>query len=45
MVKDELEKGLEGGVNVILNPGKPRKGCFEIREDGENGEKFISLWI
>ncbi|XP_027083403.1 uncharacterized protein [Coffea arabica] len=42
-VKDGLEKGLDGGVNVILNPEKPRRGCFEIREEGENGEKFISL--
>lgn len=43
LVKDGLEKGLGGGVNVILNPEKPRRGCFEIREEGENGEKFISL--
>lgn len=43
-VKSGLEKGLAaGGVNVILNPEKPRRGCFEIREGGENGEKFISL--
>ncbi|KAI5655527.1 hypothetical protein M9H77_32714 [Catharanthus roseus] len=42
-VKNGLEKGLEGEVNVIINPEKPRRGCFEIREEGENGEKFISL--
>ncbi|KAL3499368.1 hypothetical protein ACH5RR_038461 [Cinchona calisaya] len=43
MVKEGLEKGLNGEINVVLNPGNPRKGCFEIREDGENGEVFISL--
>ncbi|CAI9093996.1 OLC1v1029625C1 [Oldenlandia corymbosa var. corymbosa] len=42
-VKDGLEKGMDGAVNVVLNPEKPRRGCFEIREDGENGEKFITL--
>lgn len=44
-VKSGLEKALTDGdgVNVILNPEKPRRGCFEIREEGENGEKFISL--
>lgn len=42
-VKNGLEKGLEGEVNVIINPEKPRRGCFEIREEGGNGEKFISL--
>ncbi|KAL4334331.1 hypothetical protein GQ457_07G043660 [Hibiscus cannabinus] len=39
-VRDGLQKGVPG-VNVLLNPGKPRKGCFEIREEG--GETFISL--
>nr|GMD75145.1 selenoprotein H-like [Ipomoea batatas]GMD81412.1 selenoprotein H-like [Ipomoea batatas] len=39
-VKEGLEKGF-AGVNVVVNPEKPRRGCFEIRE--ENGEKFISL--
>ncbi|KAK8513462.1 hypothetical protein V6N13_002204 [Hibiscus sabdariffa] len=39
-VRDGLQKGVPG-VNVLLNPDKPRKGCFEIREEG--GETFISL--
>ncbi|KAM1200687.1 hypothetical protein ACFX2I_016938 [Malus domestica] len=39
-VKDGLEKGVPG-IKVLLNPDKPRKGCFEIREEG--GETFISL--
>ncbi|KAF7817192.1 fasciclin-like arabinogalactan protein 3 [Senna tora] len=39
-VKEGLEKSV-AGITVILNPEKPRKGCFEIREEG--GEKFISL--
>ncbi|XP_017983619.1 PREDICTED: selenoprotein H [Theobroma cacao] len=39
-VKDGLEKGVPG-IKVLLNPEKPRRGCFEIREEG--GEKFISL--
>ncbi|CAL9227581.1 unnamed protein product [Arabidopsis halleri] len=40
----QVKEGLEGavpGVNVTLNPEKPRRGCFEIREEG--GETFISL--
>ncbi|PHT58055.1 hypothetical protein CQW23_00418 [Capsicum baccatum] len=41
-VKEELEKGVPG-LEVRVNPEKPRRGCFEIRVDGENGEKFISL--
>lgn len=41
-VKEELEKGVPG-LEVRVNPEKPRRGCFEIRADGENGEKFISL--
>ncbi|KAJ4833577.1 hypothetical protein Tsubulata_026893 [Turnera subulata] len=40
MVKDGLEKAVPG-INVLLNPDKPRRGCLEIREEG--GEKFISL--
>lgn len=43
LVKNGLEKSLEGGFKVVLNPEKPRRGCFEIREEDENGEKFISL--
>ncbi|XP_047339281.1 uncharacterized protein LOC124942769 [Impatiens glandulifera] len=39
-VKDGLEKGVSG-VTVIVNPEKPRRGCFEIRDD--EGKKFISL--
>ncbi|KAL0726573.1 hypothetical protein Bca4012_022666 [Brassica carinata] len=40
----QVKEGLEGavpGVTVTLNPDKPRRGCFEIREEG--GETFISL--
>ncbi|KAA8525774.1 hypothetical protein F0562_007629 [Nyssa sinensis] len=39
-VKNGLENGLPG-ITVLVNPEKPRRGCFEIREEG--GEKFISL--
>ncbi|KAJ8758575.1 hypothetical protein K2173_000296 [Erythroxylum novogranatense] len=39
-VKTGIEKAVPG-VSVVLNPEKPRRGCFEIREEG--GEKFISL--
>ncbi|XP_039017910.1 selenoprotein H-like [Hibiscus syriacus] len=39
-VKYGLEKGVPG-VKVTLNPEKPRRGCFEIREEG--GDTFISL--
>ncbi|XP_022750393.1 uncharacterized protein LOC111299461 [Durio zibethinus] len=39
-VRDGLQKGVPG-IRVLLNPEKPRRGCFEIRE--ESGEKFISL--
>ncbi|XP_022730701.1 selenoprotein H-like isoform X2 [Durio zibethinus] len=39
-VRDGLKKGVPG-IKVLLNPKKPRRGCFEIRE--EDGEKFISL--
>ncbi|XP_055819505.1 uncharacterized protein LOC129888574 [Solanum dulcamara] len=41
-VKQELENGVPG-LEVRVNPEKPRRGCFEIRLDGENGEKFVSL--
>ncbi|XP_071692089.1 uncharacterized protein [Rutidosis leptorrhynchoides] len=39
-VKDGLEKAVSG-ITVLVNPEKPRRGCFEIREEG--GKKFISL--
>lgn len=39
-VKAGLENGVPG-IIVLLNPEKPRRGCFEIREEG--GEKFITL--
>ncbi|KAL4332562.1 hypothetical protein GQ457_07G037000 [Hibiscus cannabinus] len=39
-VRHGLEKGVPG-VKVLLNPEKPRRGCFEIREEG--GKTFISL--
>ncbi|KAF8084684.1 hypothetical protein N665_0707s0017 [Sinapis alba] len=39
-VKEGLEKAVPGIV-VTLNAAKPRRGCFEIRE--ESGETFISL--
>ncbi|GER30575.1 SelT/selW/selH selenoprotein domain containing protein [Striga asiatica] len=39
-VKVELEKEVSG-VNVVVNPEKPRRGCFEIREKG--GDIFVSL--
>uniref|UniRef100_A0A1D1YJP8 Selenoprotein H n=1 Tax=Anthurium amnicola TaxID=1678845 RepID=A0A1D1YJP8_9ARAE len=40
MVKDGLESGVPG-ITVIVNPEKPRRGCFEIRE--ADGETFVSL--
>ncbi|XAR69628.1 hypothetical protein NMG60_11001304 [Bertholletia excelsa] len=40
LVKDGLEKGVSG-ITVLVNPEKPRRGCFEVREEG--GQKFISL--
>ncbi|KAK7384827.1 hypothetical protein VNO78_30530 [Psophocarpus tetragonolobus] len=40
MVKQGIEKA-DKGVRVILNPEKPRRGCFEIRE--QEGKTFISL--
>ncbi|XP_057764331.1 uncharacterized protein LOC130985386 [Salvia miltiorrhiza] len=39
-VKEGLEKEV-AGVNVVVNREKPRRGCFEIREEG--GEVFVSL--
>ncbi|KAL8543729.1 hypothetical protein ACS0TY_004335 [Phlomoides rotata] len=39
-VKEGLQKSV-AGVNVLVNPEKPRRGCFEIREEG--GEVFVSL--
>ncbi|KAL8266825.1 hypothetical protein R6Q59_004169 [Mikania micrantha] len=39
-VKNDLEKAVSG-INVLVNPEKPRRGCFEVREEG--GKKFISL--
>ncbi|XP_057504339.1 uncharacterized protein LOC130787880 [Actinidia eriantha] len=39
-VKNGLENDVSG-ITVLVNPEKPRRGCFEIREEG--GEKFISL--
>ncbi|KAK6783290.1 hypothetical protein RDI58_021087 [Solanum bulbocastanum] len=41
-VKEELENGVPG-LEIRVNPEKPRRGCFEIRVDGEKGEKFVSL--
>ncbi|XP_027332937.1 uncharacterized protein LOC113847840 [Abrus precatorius] len=40
LVKEGLEKA-GCGITVILNPEKPRRGCFEIRQ--QEGKKFISL--
>ncbi|KAL7001858.1 hypothetical protein U1Q18_003008 [Sarracenia purpurea var. burkii] len=39
-VKNGLENGISG-IIVLVNPEKPRRGCFEIREEG--GETLISL--
>ncbi|XP_072997476.1 uncharacterized protein [Typha latifolia] len=39
-VKEGLESAVPG-VTVHINPEKPRRGCFEIREEG--GEVFVSL--
>ncbi|XP_068649421.1 uncharacterized protein [Aristolochia californica] len=41
---EEVKKGLEDGlpdIMVRINPEKPRRGCFEVRED--SGETFVSL--
>ncbi|KAI3728056.1 hypothetical protein L6452_16684 [Arctium lappa] len=40
----KVKLGLENavsGITVLINPEKPRRGCFEVREEG--GKKFISL--
>ncbi|XP_056848808.1 uncharacterized protein LOC130498964 [Raphanus sativus] len=37
----ECREGAVPGVKMTLNPEKPRRGCFEIREEG--GETFITL--
>ncbi|XP_024632519.1 selenoprotein H [Medicago truncatula] len=43
----EVKDGLEGSqaidVVVKLNPEKPRRGCFEIRQQGD--QTFISLLV
>ncbi|XP_076908067.1 uncharacterized protein LOC143564775 [Bidens hawaiensis] len=39
-VKLGLENAISG-INVLVNPVKPRRGCFEVREEG--GKTFISL--
>ncbi|XP_071701708.1 uncharacterized protein [Rutidosis leptorrhynchoides] len=39
-VKDGLENAVSD-ITVLVNPEKPRRGCFEVREIG--GKKFISL--
>ncbi|CAL9194209.1 uncharacterized protein LOC103990161 [Musa acuminata AAA Group] len=39
-VKEGLESAVPGTV-VTINPEKPRRGCFEIRE--ESGQIFVSL--
>ncbi|WOL15010.1 selenoprotein H [Canna indica] len=39
-VKEGLENSVSG-IIVTVNPDKPRRGCFEIRE--ENGQVFVSL--
>ncbi|KAI3713646.1 hypothetical protein L1987_72229 [Smallanthus sonchifolius] len=39
-VKNDLESAVSD-INVLVNPEKPRRGCFEVREEG--GKKFISL--
>ncbi|KAF9613871.1 hypothetical protein IFM89_012419 [Coptis chinensis] len=39
-VKDGLENTFPG-IKVLLNPEKPRRGCFEVREEG--AEPLFSL--
>ena len=39
-VKNGLESAVTG-ITVVINPEKPRRGCFEIRQSG--GEVFVSL--
>ncbi|KAJ0987766.1 hypothetical protein J5N97_006122 [Dioscorea zingiberensis] len=40
IVKEGLENGIPD-ITVEINPEKPRRGCFEIRDSG--GEIFLSL--
>ncbi|KAL5699209.1 hypothetical protein ACHQM5_030144 [Ranunculus cassubicifolius] len=40
MVKEGLEKAFPN-IKLLLNPDKPRRGCFEVRVEG--GEVYISL--
>ncbi|XP_021729294.1 uncharacterized protein LOC110696308 [Chenopodium quinoa] len=37
-----LNEGLPG-TRIVVNPKKPRKGCFEIRAEGEKEQTFVSL--
>ncbi|KAF3447630.1 hypothetical protein FNV43_RR12817 [Rhamnella rubrinervis] len=39
-VKEGLEERV-ADINVLVNPDKPRRGCFEVRK--QDGETFISL--
>lgn len=41
---EKVQTGLKGalpGLEVLVNPDKPRKGCFEIRD--QDGNTFLSL--
>lgn len=38
---DKLLKEAVPDVEVAINPDKPRKGCFEVRD--ASGKKFVSL--
>ncbi|XP_020243674.1 selenoprotein H-like, partial [Asparagus officinalis] len=40
IVKEGLESAIPG-IDVTINPEKPRRGCFEVRK--ASGEIFISL--
>ncbi|KAL2630254.1 hypothetical protein R1flu_014940 [Riccia fluitans] len=39
----DLVKKSVPDVEIDINPEKPRKGCFEIREAGPDGKVFLSL--
>ncbi|KAH7301325.1 hypothetical protein KP509_23G020300 [Ceratopteris richardii] len=39
-VQTGLTKAIPG-VEVLINPEKPRKGCFEVR--GKDGKIYLSL--
>ncbi|KAL3688168.1 hypothetical protein R1sor_014477 [Riccia sorocarpa] len=39
----ELVKKSVPDVDIEINPEKPRRGCFEIREAGPDGRIFLSL--